>query len=144
MGRLIRMRVSDGARLQGRLVLAMDGSGYLVFRTRHCEHPLTQRWGEQTLFCHKVQQAKLLGPPQTVLSLGTEFIDNQHLGDIPVKGGLQKRKQDCELKAARRLREGVRKDFPQLQLCLSLDALYAWGAGFQLGKDFKVSSVIVL
>jgi hypothetical protein len=55
----------------------------------------------------------------------------------------QKRKQDCELKAARRLLEAVRKDFPQLRLCLSLDAPYAGGAGFALGQDFKASFVIV-
>jgi hypothetical protein len=30
-----------------------------------------------------------------------------------------------------------------LRLCLSLDALYACGAGFQLGKDFNASFVIV-
>ncbi len=37
----------------------------------------------------------------------------------------------------------IRQDFPQLRLCLSLDALSACGAGFQLGKDFDVSYVIV-
>ena len=39
--------------------------------------------------------------------------------------------------------EAVRKDFPQLRLCLALDALYACGAGFALGQDFKASFVIV-
>src|SRR5947199_10408816 len=34
--RLIRMKALDAARLQGRLVLLIDGSGYLVFRSRHC------------------------------------------------------------------------------------------------------------
>lgn len=143
MDRLIRMRVLDSARVQARLVLAMDGSGYLVFRWRHCDHCLTKQCGEHTRYCHQVLEAKILGPAETVLSLGTEFIDNQHMADIPTGTGEQKRKQDCELKASRRLLEAVRKDFPQLCLCLSLDALYACGAGFQLGKDFNVSFVIV-
>jgi hypothetical protein len=141
--RLIRMRVLDSARVQGRLVAGMDGSGYLVFRWKHCAHCLTQQAGEHTLYCHKVLEAKILGPAQTVLSLGTEFIDNQHLADTPANAGEQKRKQDCELKAARRLLEAVRKDFPQLRLCLSQDALYACGAGFQMAKDFKASFVTV-
>jgi hypothetical protein len=143
ISRLIRMRVFDDARVQGRLVSAVDGSGYLVFRTRHCEHCLTQSCGEHTLYCHKVLEAKILGPAQTVLSLGTTFIDNQHVANLAAKAGEPKHKQDCELKAARRLLSGVRQDFPQLPLCLSLDALYACGAGFQLGLDFKVSYVIV-
>jgi hypothetical protein len=143
MGRLIRMRVLDSARVQGRLVAGMDGSGYLVFRWQHCEHCLTRQCGEHILYCHQVLELKVLGPAQTVLSLGSEFIDNHDLANTPHKASEEKRKQDCELKAARRVLTGVRKKFPQLLLCLSLDALYACGAGFQLGKDFNVSLVIV-
>jgi hypothetical protein len=143
MDRLIRMRVLDSARVQGRLVLAMDGSGYLVFRDKHCAHCLTQKAGEHILYCHKVLEAKILGPAETVLSLGTEFIDNRTVADVPTKGSEQKRKQDCELKAAPRLLEAVRAYFPLLQLCLSLDALYACGAGFQMAKEYHASFVIV-
>jgi hypothetical protein len=143
MDRLIRMRALDSARVQGRLVLCMDGSGYLVFRWQHCEHCLTRQCGEVTLYCHQVLEGKILGPAETVLSLGSEFIDNRDQANGPDKAGEQKRKQDCELKASRRRLAAVRKAFPQLRLCLSLDALYACGAGFQLGKDFNVSFVIV-
>jgi hypothetical protein len=140
MGRLIRMRTLDEARVQGRLVLGVDGTGYLVFRHQHCEHCLTRKAGEHTLYCHQVLEAKILGPAQTALSLGSEFIDNR---DVPAQAGEQKRKQDCELKAAVRLLAAVRQDFPRLRLCLSLDALYACGTGFALGKDFDASYVIV-
>jgi hypothetical protein len=143
MGRLIRMRVLDSARVQGRLVLGIDGTGYLVFRQRHCEYCLTRQCGEHTLYGHQALEAKILGPAQTALSLGTVFIDNRHPGELPADAGEAKRKQDCELKAARRLLAAVRRDFPRLGLCLSLDALYACGAGFALGKDFGVSYVIV-
>jgi hypothetical protein len=121
----------------------MDGTGYLVFRRPHCEHCLTRQCGEHTLYGHQALEAKILGPAQTVLSLGTEFIDNRALADTPEGAGQQKRKQDCELKASRRLLQGVRERFPQLRLLLSLDALYACGAGLQLGKDFQASLVIV-
>jgi hypothetical protein len=77
------------------------------------------------------------------LSLGSEFIDNRDQAADATKQGEQKRKQDCELKAARRLLTAIRKDFPQLRLCLTLDALYACGAGCALGQDFKTSFVIV-
>lgn len=143
MGRLIRMRALDETRVQGRLVLGIDGTGYLVFRWKHCEHCLTRQAGEHTLYCHQALEAKVLGPAETALSLGSEFIDNQDQADLPAKAGEQRRKQDCELKASRRLLAKVRQDFPRLGLCLSLDALYACGAGFALGKDFGVSYVIV-
>jgi hypothetical protein len=100
------MRVLDDARVQGRLVVGVDGSGYLTFRWQHCEHCLRRRCGEHTLYSHQVLEAKILGPAQTVLSLGTEFIDNRELADCPADAGEAKRKQDCELKAARRLWAG--------------------------------------
>src|SRR3954451_2662832 len=118
--RLIRMKALD----EGRVAIAIDGSGYLVFRCRHCAHCLTQRHGETTLYMHQVLEAKLLGPADTVISIATEFIDNR---DAPVGTGQERAKQDCELKALRRLLDGLRKEFPQLSVCLSGDGLYACG-----------------
>ena len=141
--RLIRMRALDQARLQGRFVVAADGTGYLVFGYKHCEHCLTQRHGEQTLYLHQVLEAKLLGPADTVISLGTEFIDNRDLAQTPASAGSEQRKQDCELKAFRRLVAGVRHDHPQLRLCLSGDGLFACGEGFQVAKDYNCSYVYV-
>ena len=46
VNRLIRMKVLDQARPQGEVVILVDGSGYLAFRDRHCEHCLTQQHGE--------------------------------------------------------------------------------------------------
>lgn len=143
MNGLIRGRVLDSARVQGCLVMGVDGSGYLTFRYPHCPHCLTRRCGDHVLYSHQVLEAKIFGPAETVLSIGTEFIDNEDLAENAATAGDQKRKQDCELKAARRLFAGVRKEFPQLRLCLSEDALYACGAGFQLAKDFRLSFVIV-
>lgn len=50
-----------------------------------------------------------------VLSLGTEFIENER-EDVP--------KQDCELNAARRLLSRIKKEYPRLKICLQGDALY--------------------
>jgi hypothetical protein len=83
ISRLIRMKALDDARLLGRFVLLIDGSGYLVFRTKHCDHCLTRRHGETTLYMHQVLEAKLLGPARTVLSIATEFIDNRDAHEAP-------------------------------------------------------------
>jgi hypothetical protein len=135
--RLIRMKALDDARLQGRFVVLVDGSGYLVFRSRHCDHCLTQRHGETTLYMHQVLEAKLLGPANTVLSIATEFIDNRDAAATPPGASAEQIKQDCELKALRRLAATLRAEFPQLRICLNGDGLYACGEGFQVAKDYK-------
>src|SRR4051812_6431551 len=122
--RLIRMKALDQARLQGRLVIPIDGSGYLVFHTRHCDHCLTQRHGETTLYMHQVLEAKVLGPAGTVFSIATEFIDNRDVAGAAAGVSPERVKQDCELKALRRLLAGLRAEFPQVRLCLNGDGLY--------------------
>jgi hypothetical protein len=139
--RLIRMKALDAARLQGRFVVLIDGSGYLVFRTRHCDHCLTQRHGETTLSMHQVLEAKVLGPAGTVVSIATEFIDNRDVLNAPAGASQERVKQDCELKALRRLLTGLRAEFPQVRICLSGDGLYACGEGFQVAKDFRCDYV---
>jgi hypothetical protein len=139
--RLIRMKVLDAARLQGRFVVATDATGYLLFRYQHCDHCLTQRHGDTTLYLHQALEAKLLGPAETVISLGTAFIDNRDVADTPADASSEQRKQDCELKAQRRLAKRLREEFPQLPLCLSGDGLHACGEGFQIAKDYHLDFV---
>jgi hypothetical protein len=141
--RLIRMKALDDARLQGRFVLLIDGSGYLVFHTRHCDHCLTQRQGATTLYMHQVLEAKLLGPAGTVLSIATEFIDNRDAQGVAAGSSQEQVKQDCELKALRRLLAGLRAEFPQVRLCLNGDSLYGCGEGFQVAKDYRCDFIYV-
>jgi hypothetical protein len=138
--RLIRMKALDAARLQGRFVVALDATGHLVFRERHCSRCLEQCHTTYTLYLHQVLEAKLLGPADTVLSIATEFIENQ---DDDATLPADQRKQDCELKALTRLLPTLRREHPQLRLCLSGDALYACGRTLQLAKDHACNYVLV-
>jgi len=135
--RLIRMKALDAARLQGRFLVLIDGTGYLVFNHRHCDDCLTQRHGETTVYMHQVLEAKLVGPAATVISIATEFIDNHDVPSATVGASQEQIKQDCELKALRRLMAGFRAEFPQLRICLGGDGLLACGAGFQVAKDYR-------
>ena len=135
--RLIRMKALDAARLQGHFLVLIDGSGYLVFHSRHCEDCLTQRHGETTLYMHQVLEAKLLGPAGPVISIATEFIDNRDTASVPAGASQERLKQDCELKALRRLLARMRAEYPQVRICLNNDGLYACGEGFQVSKDYK-------
>ncbi len=143
VNRLIRMKVLDQARLQGEVVILVDGSGYLVFHERHCEHCLTQKHGETTLYMHQVLEGKLLGPGNTVFSIGTEFIDNRDIQDSPAGASAERLQQDCELKALRRLLGTLRGEYPQLRICLSGDSLFGCGEGFQIAKDYHCDYIYV-
>jgi hypothetical protein len=116
--RLIRMKALDHARLMGHFLVVLDGTGQLYFRQRHCEHCLTRTVEGKTQYFHPVLEAKLVTPAGLAISLGSEFIEN---------ADPRATKQDCERKAFTRLAAQLKKDFPQLLLCLCLDALYANG-----------------
>jgi hypothetical protein len=139
--RLLRMKALDAARLMGRPVLLIDGTGLLCFHQRHCEHCLVQRHGETTLYLHHVLEAKLLGPAGVVVSLGSEFIENADAADAAAKSA-EEVKQDCELKALHRLLPRIKKDYPQLRFVLALDNLYACGPLFALAEQLGWSYVV--
>lgn len=142
--RLIRGKALDAARLHGSLVVGLDATGHLSFAEKHCEHCLVQRHATHTTYMHHVLEAKLLGPANMALSMATEFIENSD--DNPALGATldaEPRKQDCELKALSRLVPKLRRDFPQLHVCLSGDSLYCCGRALQLAKDHHCSYVFV-
>lgn len=137
--RLIRMKALDAARLQGHFVIVLDATGHLRFRQPHCPHCLVQRHDTHTLYLHQVLEAKLLGPADLTLSIATEFIENR---DDNPSANAEERKQDCELKALSRLLPTLRRDFPQLRICLAGDALYACGRTLQLAQDHHCAYVL--
>jgi hypothetical protein len=139
--RLVRMKALDAARLQGRPVLLIDATGLICFHRRHCPSCLTQRHGDTTLYLHQVLEAKLLGPGGIVVSLGSEFIDNADAGDVAGTSA-EHFKQDCELKALRRLLPRIKSDYPQLPFVLALDSLYGCGPVFALAEQFQWSFVV--
>ena len=133
---LIRKKVLDRWRLFGNFLVAVDGTGMLTFRERHCEHCLTRKLNNgQTLYYHPVLEAKLVTSNGFAFSLMTEFIENTDL---------QADKQDCELKAFYRLAKRLKVRFPRLPLCLLLDGLFAGGPTFQLCEDCNWRYMIVL
>jgi hypothetical protein len=124
--RLIRMKALDGGRLFGHFLVVLDGTGQLYFRQRHCEHCLTKTVDGTVQYYHHVLEAKLVTPEGLALSISSEFIENTDP---------KATKQDCELKAFGRLAPRLKKDFPQLLLCLCMDGLYANGTVLSLCKQ---------
>jgi len=99
----------------------VDGTGLYYFKERHCKNCLTKRYtnkktGEEEIrYYHNVLEAKIVAG-EFVFSIGTEFIENER-EDIT--------KQDCELKAFKRLAVKIKKDYPRLNICILADSLYA-------------------
>lgn len=132
---LIRMKALEGCRLEGRFVVAVDGTGHLCFARRHCEQCLVQRHKGTTLYLHQVLEAKLVSSSGLALSVGTEFIENPSERASPPPRSEEQRKQDCELTALHRLARTLKRDFPHTPICLSGDSLLACGRAIQLAKD---------
>lgn len=59
---------------------------------------------------------KIVLSSNVVISMGTEFIENEK-EDVT--------KQDCELNAAKRLLDRIKKEYPRLPILIQGDALYA-------------------
>ncbi|MBI4245498.1 MAG: transposase [Planctomycetes bacterium] len=129
VSRLIRMRNLERYRLLGEYYLiSIDGTGHLVFNRRHCERCLVKKKDDKVLYYyHNVLEAKLVTANGLALSIETEFIENT---DEDME------KQDCELRAFYRLVENLKRNFPQLNICLLLDALYAAKPVFDICKKY--------
>lgn len=115
--RLIRMKALDKFRLlDSYFMIAVDGTGHLAFKERHCPHCLTkQKDGKILYYYHNVLEAKIVTDSGLAISVETEFILNSDGAS----------KQDCELTAFYRMVKRLKKQFPQLKICLLLDSLYA-------------------
>lgn len=99
----------------------LDGTGLFYFKERHCENCLCSvrkdtEGKEVKLYYHKVLEAKLVLSEKIVISLGTEFIENE---------SDEVSKQDCEVNAAKRLLERLKREYKRLPICIQGDALYA-------------------
>ena len=130
---LIRTKALDSERVMGHFMIGVDGTQELSFPERHCQYCLERTNGSKTLYYHNVLEAKLLTSKGLAISVGTEFIENTDP---------EATKQDCELKAFTRLAAQLKRDFPQLRLCLSLDALYANGSVLDICRQNRWKYII--
>jgi hypothetical protein len=131
ISRIIRMKVLESYRLLGKFyTITIDGTGHLPFGVkRHCPHCLTRKVHGKTHYYHNALEAKIVTDNGFALSIGTEMIENTPwTKDMP----FEKWKQDCELKAFYRLAPELKKNFPQLKICLLLDSLFVADPVFTL------------
>ncbi len=119
--KLIRMKSFQRGKLLGQYWrIILDGTGLFYFKEKHCDNCLVKMVAQEDgtkmrTYYHKVLEAKLVLADKVVISLDTEFIENEK-EDVP--------KQDCEIAAAKRLLKRLAKDYLRLPVCIQGDNLY--------------------
>jgi len=133
---LLEKKVLHKFRFHKKWTVAVDATGMMNFgEERHCEHCLhkTSKNGKTTYF-HNIQEAKLVFTNGFSISLGTSFIENPEEYD----------KQDCELKAFKRLEVKLKKWFPRLPICILADSLYPSQQFFEICKNNEWNFIVTL
>lgn len=132
---LLEKKVLHKFRFRKKWTVAVDATGVVSFEEKHCEHCLhkTSKKGKTTYF-HNVLEAKLVFNVGFSISLGTQWIENPEEYD----------KQDCELKAFKRLAVKLKKWFPRLPICILADSLYPSQQFFEICKNNEWNFMVTL
>lgn len=117
--------------------IIIDGTGLATSRKKYNENCLvknkTDKNGkEYQEYSTYVLEAKLV-VGDMVFSIGSEFVEN---------GETKEKKQDCEIKAFKRLAEKIKKEYPKLKIIISGDALYACKPVIDICKENEWKYII--
>ena len=128
---LIRSKAFYDARFQKKWLVIVDGTQTYSGRRKLNEGCLERHYNkgtdEETVNYHcDVLEAKIVFGESVVVSIASEFIENNgEDAESQKKMSEEKRKQDCETKAFKRLSGKIKKAFPRLPMVLLADSLYA-------------------
>lgn len=124
--------------MEKRYVVAIDGTQKFTRTIPFAAEALHRKSGEDTVnYSVYILEATLVGPQGIVIPLLAEFCENQG------EEGSQE-KQDCELKAFRRLASRLKELMGKLPLLIVVDGLYACGPVMQICRKNKWDFMIVL
>ncbi len=145
---LIRRKTFDDAKFQKKWLVIVDGtqtySGSRKLNDGCLERRFHKDTEEETINYHcDVLEAKIVLGENLIVSIASEFIENNGKDAEKQKGmSEEKRKQDCETKAFKRLSEKVKKAFPRLPIILLADSLYASEPVMDICRENKRDFII--
>lgn len=119
--RLIRSKMFQKYKVRGMYYhVVIDGTGLATSRKKYNSNCLVKNktdknGNEYQEYSTYVLEAKLV-VGNMIFSMGTEFVENESENVD---------KQDCEIKAFKRLAKKIKKEYPRLKIIISGDALYA-------------------
>ena len=118
----------------------LDGTGIHYYKEKPDNHCLVMKRKNEdgsvtTLYYRNVLEAKLVLGENRVISLATEFIENESETVT---------KQDCEIKASKRLLAKLKESYPKMQFCIQGDGLYAVEPLMEICQKYKWNYIFVL
>ena len=122
VNKLIRGKILQRYKIRDRYYhIIVDGTGLAASRKKYNENCLVKKkidkkGNEYQEYSTYVLEAKLV-VGEMVFSIGSEFVENTR--------DVNETKQDCEIKAFKRLAEKIKSEYPKLKILISGDALYA-------------------
>ena len=125
---VIRRKTFDDAKVLKHWLVLVDGTELDSGYKKKNEHYLERCYNrgtehEKTKYHRAVLEAKLYLGNGLMVSIGTETIENDD-DYIKYKYSEEERKQDCEIKAFKRLVKKIKQAFPRLPICIVADGLY--------------------
>jgi hypothetical protein len=121
--------------LDGMYLVAVDGSEYFSSEKLHCPSCLvTEVKKNKMRYHHQILQSVVVHPDiKQVLPLAPEQISNRDGND----------KQDCEINAAKRCIQKIRKAHPKLKFIITADSLHSKQPFIDEVKKAKMSYILV-
>ena len=119
--KLIRGKIIQKYKIRDKYYhVIVDGTGLATSRKKYNENCLVKNktdknGNEYQEYSTYVLEAKLV-VGEMVFSIGSEFVENANEKET---------KQDCEIKAFKRLAAKIKREYPKLKILISGDALYA-------------------
>lgn len=119
--KLIRGKIIQKYKIRDKYYhVIVDGTGLATSRKKYNENCLVKNktdknGNEYQEYSTYVLEAKLV-VGEMVFSIGSEFVENVNEKET---------KQDCEIKAFKRLAAKIKREYPKLKILISGDALYA-------------------
>ena len=145
---LIRRKTFDDAKFQKKWLVIVDGtqtySGSRKINDGCLERHFHKDTEEETINYHcDVLEAKIVFSENVIVSIASEFIENNgEDGKIQREMSEEKRKQDCETKAFKRLAKKLKGAFPRLPIILLADSLYASEPVMNICRENKWDFII--
>lgn len=132
---LIRSKMFDKFRYNGKFQLVFDGTGLSNHDYNLNNNCLIRKHKDGKVSYYKyVLECKLV-VGNIIISLDSEFIENE-------KMLTEKQKQDCEIKAFKRMIKRIKKNYPKYKFIITGDALYAVEPIIEICE--KISGIIFL
>ncbi len=125
---LIRSKMFDKYRYNGAFQLLVDATGISSHDYNLNNNCIVKKSKNGVIKYHKqVLEAKIV-VGNIVISLDTEWIENSDMQT-------EKKKQDCEINAFKRMAPRIKKEYPKLKFIITGDALYATAPMLDICKD---------